>query len=295
MNELIKVVINENNEQIVSARELHEFLEIGRDFSNWFKDRVEKYSFEEGEDYSPILANSTKSAPRPKKEYMIKMDTAKELAMVENNEKGRQARKYFIQCEKKLKETTKVPTTLKEALQLALEQQEKLEKQQLAIQEKSKIIKEKVEVIDNLTEDVDSVLLRKIATDYVSKKAKETSKPHPEIWGDIYGLFGRELKINLANRFDKYKQEQYDLIAFNLHYNKVNNLKGEDKKTPYTKKEIKKLSKVEYICKVLKKGGLLIEIMAKVFEIPTEDIIGKYKDYEFDDTREIILIDGSNY
>ena len=203
-------------------------------------------------------------------------------------------RKLIMKLEE-LENKIKVPTTLKEALQLALEQQEKLEKQQLVIQEKSKIIKEKVEVIDNLTEDVDSVLLRKIATDYVSKKAKETSKPHPEIWGDIYGLFGRELKINLANRFDKYKQEQYDLIAFNLHYNKVNNLKGEDKKTPYTKKEIKKLSKVEYICKVLKKGGLLIEIMAKVFEIPTEDIIGKYKDYEFDDTREIILIDGSNY
>ncbi len=203
-------------------------------------------------------------------------------------------RKLIMKLEE-LENKIKVPTTFKEALQLAIEQQEKLEKQQLVIQEKSKIIKEKVEVIDNLTEDVDSVLLRKIATDYVSKKAKETSKPHPEIWGDIYGLFGRELKINLAKRFDKYKQEQYDLIAFNLHYNKVNNLKGEDKKTPYTKKEIKKLSKVEYICKVLKKGGLLIEIMAKVFEIPTEDIIGKYKDYEFDDTREIILIDGSNY
>ena len=89
MNELIKVVINENNEQIVSARDLHEFLEIGKDFSTWFKDRVEKYGFEEGEDFSPILGNLTESTGRPKKEYIIKMDTAKELAMIENNEKRR--------------------------------------------------------------------------------------------------------------------------------------------------------------------------------------------------------------
>ena len=89
MNELIKVVINENNEQIVSARDLHEFLEIGKDFSTWFKDRVEKYGFEEGEDFSTILGNITESTGRPKKEYIIKMDMAKELAMIENNEKRR--------------------------------------------------------------------------------------------------------------------------------------------------------------------------------------------------------------
>ena len=89
--ELIKITQNEQNEQTVNARNLHEFLEVGRDFSNWFKDRVEKYGFEEGEDFSPILANSTESTGRQKKEYIIKMDMAKELAMVENNEKGRQA------------------------------------------------------------------------------------------------------------------------------------------------------------------------------------------------------------
>ena len=50
---------------------------------------VEKYGFEEGEDFSPILANLTESTGRPKKEYVIKMDMAKELAMVENNEKRR--------------------------------------------------------------------------------------------------------------------------------------------------------------------------------------------------------------
>ncbi len=168
--ELIKITQNEQNEQTVNVRDLYEFLEVGRDFSTWFKGRVEKYGFEEGEDFSPILANLTESTGRPKKEYVIKMDMAKELAMVENNEKGRQARKYFIKCEKKLKEIIKVPTTFKDALKLALEQQEQLEKQQTIIKEKSKTIKEKVEVIDKLTEDLDPIILRKFATDYVARK-----------------------------------------------------------------------------------------------------------------------------
>ncbi len=112
----------------VRPRDLHEFLEVGRDFSNWFKDRVEKYGFEEGEDFSPILANSIESIGRPKKEYIIKMDMAKELAMVENNEKGRQARKYFIKCEKKLKETIKVPTTFKDAFKVSVRTTRKIRK-----------------------------------------------------------------------------------------------------------------------------------------------------------------------
>lgn len=57
--ELIKITQNEKNEQTVNARDLHEFLEMGKDFSTWFKDRVEKYDFEEGEDFSPILGNIT--------------------------------------------------------------------------------------------------------------------------------------------------------------------------------------------------------------------------------------------
>ena len=126
MNELIKVT-ERGGEQLVSARELHEFLEIGKDFSTWFKDRVEKYGFEEGLDFSPILGNLTESMGRPRKEYIIKLDMAKELSMVEGNEKGSQARKYFIACERKLKEITtpKLPQTYAEALleagRLALE------------------------------------------------------------------------------------------------------------------------------------------------------------------------------
>ena len=93
--------------QTVNARELHAFLEVGRDFSNWIRNRIEQYGFEESQDFvaqevlsSPNLASS-KSRSQKTVEYHISIDMAKELSMVERNEKGRQARQYFIECERR--------------------------------------------------------------------------------------------------------------------------------------------------------------------------------------------------
>lgn len=88
-----------------NARDLHSALQVGRDFSNWIKDRIEQYGFIEGEDYSPNLANrSDGKAGKRRIDYHLTIDMAKELAMIENNEIGRAVRRYFIQCEKALRD-----------------------------------------------------------------------------------------------------------------------------------------------------------------------------------------------
>lgn len=118
--------------QLCNARDLHAFLEVGRDFSNWIKDRIEQYELIEGEDYlvakfgenppqldSPNLAN--KDAPnkggRPSIDYHLPIDTAKELAMIENNAQGRKVRRYFIRLEKFARTTAQplIPTDKKAA------------------------------------------------------------------------------------------------------------------------------------------------------------------------------------
>ena len=102
MNQLINITENKGD-KAVSARELHTFLEVGRDFSNWIKNRIEEYEFVENEDYS-LLANSGEqngSGGHNKIEYALSIDMAKELSMVEKNAKGKQARRYFIAIEKK--------------------------------------------------------------------------------------------------------------------------------------------------------------------------------------------------
>lgn len=110
MNELIKLhpqTIDGSTVETVSARELHEFLGSKQDFSTWIKNRIEKYEFVESVDY--LLHKFMEQAPsgaKHKIDYYVSVAMAKELAMVENNDKGKQARKYFIECEKQVKEQT---------------------------------------------------------------------------------------------------------------------------------------------------------------------------------------------
>lgn len=117
MPELIKIKEYEDGKRLVSARELHEFLEVGRNFNAWIQARIKKYGFIENEDYIVIWSESKTGfavdfEETPQKmtakgymvDYALTIDMSKELSMVENNEKGQQARRYFIECEKKLRE-----------------------------------------------------------------------------------------------------------------------------------------------------------------------------------------------
>lgn len=156
MNELIKVTQNNNGEQLVSARELYEFLGSKQDFTTWIKNRIEKYDFIENVDYTLHKKMEGKTW---KHNYVIKLDMAKELSMVENNDKGKQARRYFIECEKQLKQQFKVPTTFKEALQLALEQQERIE----ALELKQAEDRPKVEFYNEVTESKDTIDIGTVA------------------------------------------------------------------------------------------------------------------------------------
>ena len=104
MNELITLqpqTINGNAVETVSARELHAFLQSKQDFSTWIKNRISEYDFVENQDFIK-LHKKMEANNATMIEYYITLDMAKELSMVERNEKGKQARKYFIECEKQL-------------------------------------------------------------------------------------------------------------------------------------------------------------------------------------------------
>ena len=163
MNELIKIEEKEGK-RVVNARDLHQFLEVGRDFSNWIKNRIEKYDFIENQDFIVFAKNGENlNGGRPSIEYAISIDMAKELSMVENNEKGRMARRYFIECEKKLKEVmfgSQIPRTFAEALRLAADQQEKIEQQQKQLAEQQP----KVVLADAFTASSGSFPLKDLAT-----------------------------------------------------------------------------------------------------------------------------------
>lgn len=118
--ELIKttgITLNGDKITAVNARDLWKFLESKQDFSTWIKRRIEKYEFIEGQDY--LLHKFVEQLPSGAKhciEYLISLDMAKELAMVENNERGRQARQYFIEVEKRYRQTGNLVETIRAAL-----------------------------------------------------------------------------------------------------------------------------------------------------------------------------------
>lgn len=135
---------------LINARELHSFLQVGKDFSTWIKDRIANYGFQEGLDFSPISGKTCSPnwgskiwGGQNKIEYHITLDMAKELCMLERSELGQQARRYFIRMEKEALQSRQLPQALpvKNTVEIStdkyielLEMQNQLLKQTLAIE-----------------------------------------------------------------------------------------------------------------------------------------------------------------
>lgn len=144
--ELIKITEN-NGKQVVSARELHAFLENTDNVNTWFKRQSERAMLVENEDFVSVafLQPSGQNAI----DYAISINSAKEIAMLNGGEKGKQARTYFIECEKQLQ--LQAPRTLKEALLLAAKLEDEREQLQLQLSEQAPKIAAFERVIDGAT------------------------------------------------------------------------------------------------------------------------------------------------
>lgn len=181
---IIPISKSEGGKDIINARDLHRELAVGRDFSTWIKGRIEKYGFVENVDFctfpkigepdNQLVINGMRVAI----DYAITLDMAKELCMIENNEIGRNLRKYFIECEKKLREVTqqntpKLPQSYKEALIQLLAQVEENERLMLEGQKKDQMIqvqqnkieedKPKVEFAEKILSSDDTISINNLA------------------------------------------------------------------------------------------------------------------------------------
>lgn len=120
---LEQLVSTKDGTTLVSGRLLHKYLDIKRDFPTWIRTMLD-YGFAKERDYYEFSPKMGKNAGkgRPKKEYALKMDMAKEICMIQRSEKGRAARQYFIECEKRLHEQPQVkepqPTMTQEEFEL---------------------------------------------------------------------------------------------------------------------------------------------------------------------------------
>lgn len=143
-NGLIPVYKNNENGQVVSARELHEFLEVSTRYNDWIKDRIEKYDFIENQDYITVTENLVSGGKQ--NIHILTLDTAKEIAMVQNNEKGKQVRKYFISIEKKYKEQNK-PVCIEDVLIQSLQEMKDVKLQLLEVKQSTADNKQEIQGI----------------------------------------------------------------------------------------------------------------------------------------------------
>ncbi len=159
MKELIKIT-EQNGQQVVSARELYGFLGFERaNWVRWAKQNISKSPFAiENEDWQGfvLMMNGNETT-----DYALTLDFAKRLAMLARTEKGEAARRYFVDCEKKLKQVTaqRLPQTYAEALRMLADEAEAKE----AIVRQLEAVKPKVDFYDSVTQSPDAIDMASVA------------------------------------------------------------------------------------------------------------------------------------
>ncbi len=152
MNELIKVTYD-NDRPVVSARELHDFLEVGADYRHWFP-RMCEYGFTAGVDFNPVKIDrvqmeGNRTVSREVDDAALTIDMAKEICMIQRSEKGKQARQYFIQLEKDWNSPEKV---MARALDIAHRELNTLKAANVELTVQNTIMQPKADYFDELVD-----------------------------------------------------------------------------------------------------------------------------------------------
>lgn len=175
--ELITIEVNENQEPVVSARELHKVLEVSKRFSAWWETQI-SYGFEEGQDYVGCTcryAANQYGGEQELQDYAMKLDMAKELAMISKTEKGKEVRKYFIQVEKDFNSPEKI---MARALRIAEQQLSNLKLENAQQQQIIGELQPKATYYDLVLQSTNLTPISIIAKDYGMSAKTLNSKLH---------------------------------------------------------------------------------------------------------------------
>ncbi len=213
-NELVPVYETSTGEKVVYGTELYECLGSKQEYSNWVRNRLKECDSLENEDFTIILSKST--GGRPKNEYIIKLDIAKEMAMLERNEKGKQVRRYFIQVEKKYKEKIILGNPLEgispelQAVIVVDKRVTKVEQSLNSVKKEFEIFKEELPIF-GVDEDKIQTAVRRKGVEILGGKNSNAYKDksiHGKIFSDIY----RELKrqFGITGTYKQLRRNQCD-------------------------------------------------------------------------------------
>ncbi len=190
-NELVPVYMTSTGEKVVYGTELYLCIGSKRQYTDWIKDRFSECDAIENEDFESFSQKNEKCG-RPKTEYIIKLDTAKEMAMLERNQKGKEVRRYFIQIEKKYKEQAAKPLSVQEQIRLIAQGNVELEQKIDNVKQDLEQFKQDMPVL-GIEENKITSAVRKAGVKILGGKesnAYNDKSLRSKLYSDIY----RELK-----------------------------------------------------------------------------------------------------
>lgn len=218
MNELLKV--NYGNDRItLSARELHGFLGIGTEFAKWMQ-RMCEYGFSENQDYRVFVKNDDNSkGGRPSTDYEITLDMAKEIAMIQRSDKGKEVRQYFLELERRWNSPEAV---MNRALEYS-------RKQVKALMEENKELKPKALFADAVSASGESILIGQLAK-LIRQNGYEIGQNRLFEWMRENGYL-----IKSGSRRNQPTQRAMDMGLFEVKERTISNPDGSTRITLTTK------------------------------------------------------------
>ncbi|MCK8490738.1 antA/AntB antirepressor family protein [Spirosoma sp. RP8] len=217
MKELIAITTGGQGSLVVSARELHRFLGNRRQFADWIKNRIRQYEFVEGQDYISVSQNSENGGRMI--EYALTLDTAKELSMVERTQKGKQARQYFIDCEKRLhKRAPALPSSLLVDHDQRIADLEQQLKQMIDSQQQAaRSLLDIPRSTEALPEETTRIKVQRLVNAYCRAK----SVGQQEVWRKVYDRLYYLYKINIRAHKRSERESWLDVVDRKGYMDKV--------------------------------------------------------------------------
>ena len=226
-NELVPVYETSTGEKVVYGSELHEVLGVKSRYREWIDRRLLDIDAVENEDFQ--AAEFSAPSGQTKKDHIIKLDAAKEMAMLERNEKGKQVRRYFIRVEKKYKAASLATQELSPQLQvminLEIEQKRQAEKLE-HVEERIESIREVVAIDTTSWRDDTGRILRKIGMECGD------SKSYQDVRAESYQLLDKRMGVNVKQRLTNKRRRMADEGVCKSRRDKLNYLDviADDKK-----------------------------------------------------------------
>lgn len=229
MNELLKV--NYDNDRItLSARELHEFLEVKTSFKDWFP-RMCEYGFNESQDFNPlkneqVRLEGNRQVKRTVQDYEITLDMAKEIAMIQRSDKGKEVRQYFLELERRWNSPEAV---MNRALEYSRKQVKALMEEKQGLIEENKELKPKALFADAVSASNESILIGQLAK-LIRQNDYEIGQNRLFEW-----MRENEYLIKKGERYNQPTQKSMDLGLFEVKERTITNPDGSTRITLTTK------------------------------------------------------------